>query len=54
MLEENVKKILEEITCGNNLGEKITLVGASKTMSVEVINRAIDAGLKVVAENKVQ
>ena len=54
MLEENLKAIIAEISKGNNLGENITLVGASKTMSVEVINRAIELGLKVVAENKVQ
>ncbi len=54
MVEENVKKILEEIKDGNNYGEKITLVGASKMMSAETINRAVKAGLKVVAENKVQ
>ena len=54
MLEENLKKIITELSNGNNLGEKITLVGASKTMSVEVINRAVKLGLKVVAENKVQ
>ncbi|MBQ8427144.1 MAG: YggS family pyridoxal phosphate-dependent enzyme, partial [Clostridia bacterium] len=54
MLEENIKKVLEEIADGNNLGEKITLVGASKTMSVETINKAVALGVKVVAENKVQ
>ena len=44
MLEENIKKVLEEISAGNNLGEKITLVGATKTVPVEVINRAITLG----------
>lgn len=51
---ENLKELIEEISHGNNLGEEITLVGASKTMPVEVINQAINLGLKVVAENKVQ
>ena len=51
---ENLKDVLEELNSGNDLGEKITLVGASKTMPVEVINQAIDLGLKIVAENKVQ
>lgn len=51
---ENIKELIEEISHGNNLGEEITLVGASKTMPVEVINQAINLGLKVVAENKVQ
>ncbi len=51
---ENLQKVLTYISSGNNLGEKITLVGATKTMSVDVINKAIENGLKVVAENKVQ
>lgn len=54
MLKENLNKVLSEIEKGNNLGEPITLVGASKTMSADVINEAIGFGLKVVAENKVQ
>ncbi len=54
MLKENLEKVLSEISAGNNLGEEITLVGATKTMPVEVINQAISLGLKVVAENKVQ
>ncbi len=51
---DNLNSILNEISCGNNRGEKITLVGATKTMPVEVINQAIDNGLQVVAENRVQ
>ncbi len=54
MLKENLEKVLAEIANGNNLGEKITLVGATKTMSAETVNQAISYGLKVVAENKVQ
>ena len=54
MLNENVTKILNEISSGNNLGEKITLVAATKTQSAETINAAIASGLTVVAENKVQ
>lgn len=54
MIEENVRAILQEIAAGNNLGEKITLVGASKTVSPENINLALSCGLKTVAENKVQ
>ena len=42
MIEENVRAILQEIAAGNNLGEKITLVGASKTVSPENINLAVD------------
>ena len=54
MLKENLDKIFEAVRGGNNLGEEITVVGATKTVSAEVINQAIDLGLKVVAENKVQ
>lgn len=53
-VKENLDKILEEIKYGNNLGETITLVGATKMVSVDVINYAIENGLQVVAENKVQ
>ena len=51
---ENLNDLFKELDGGNNLGEKITLVGASKTMPVETINQAIALGLSVVAENKVQ
>lgn len=54
MLEQNLKKVFEKISRGNNLGEKITLVGATKTMPVSVINDAIELGLPVVAENRVK
>lgn len=54
MLKENLDKIFEQIKNGNNLGEQITLVGATKTVPVERINKAVEYGLKVVAENKVQ
>ena len=54
MYKENLKNILEELSKGNNLGEEITLIGATKTISPEVINEAISLGLKVVAENRVQ
>ena len=54
MLKQNLEQIFSVIGGGNNLGEKITLVGASKTMPVETINQAIALGLKVVAENRVQ
>ena len=54
MLKEKLEKVLKRIEKGNNLGESITLVGATKTISVDVINQAIEYGLEVVAENKVQ
>lgn len=51
---ENLDNVLKEIEKGNNLGEKITLVGATKFVPVEIINEAIKRGLRIVAENKVQ
>lgn len=54
MLSENVAKVLNEISAGNNLGEKITLVAATKMQTAETINAALSFGVEVVAENKVQ
>ncbi len=54
MLKENLEKVFFEIQKGNNLSEKIDLVGATKMQSAEIINEAISYGLKIVAENKVQ
>ncbi len=53
-MKENLKKILTELSSGNNLGERVTLVGATKTVSADIINEAIENGLTVVAENRVQ
>lgn len=53
-IKENLDKILSEIKDGNCFGEKVILVGASKTMDTDTINLAIQNGLQVVAENKVQ
>lgn len=54
MLNDNVTRVLKEISAGNNLGESITLVAATKMQSAETINNAIASGVTVVAENKVQ
>lgn len=54
MLKTNLDKIFEQIKNGNNLGEKITLCGATKMVDVSIINQAVEYGLEVVAENKVQ
>lgn len=54
MLKENLAEIFGNIKEGNDRGEKITLVGATKTVSAEVINQAVALGLSVVAENKVK
>lgn len=54
MLKTNLERIFDEIKDGNNLGEKITLVGATKMVSADVINNAVKLGLTTIAENKVQ
>ncbi len=54
MYRENLNNIINELSLGNNKGEKITLIGATKTISPETINEAISLGLTVVAENRVQ
>lgn len=53
MIEENVKKLLGE-TGENPFGEKVTLVAAVKTQTVEDINRAIAAGITDIGDNHVQ
>lgn len=53
MLKENIQNVLLETSKSNSFGEKITIVGASKTMPYDVINDAINYGLTTVAENKV-
>ena len=54
MIENNVKKLLEEIPKTNPFGEKVTLVAAVKTQSVESINRAINSGITDIGDNHAQ
>ena len=54
MLKENLNAVLKDIKSGNNLGEKITLVGATKFVPVEIINQALSLGLTDIGENKAQ
>lgn len=54
MIKENLQKFKNEIDCGNNLGEKITLLGATKFVDIESINLAISLGLTHIGENKAQ
>ncbi len=53
-IEENVKKVLEELRGGNGFGEPVSLVAATKTRTPEEINCAIHAGIGMIGENKVQ
>ena len=54
MVEKNLALVLDEIKNPNPYGEKVTLVGATKFVPVDIINRAIDAGLKDISENRAQ
>lgn len=54
MIEENVKKLLEDLPETNPFGEKVTLVGAVKLQTPEAINRAICGGLRDIGDNHVQ
>lgn len=47
-IKENIQKILSE------LPEGVELVGAAKTRTLEEIQEAIDAGVKIIGENYVQ
>lgn len=54
MIERNVKNLLAEIPETNPYGEKVILVAAIKTQSVESINRAICAGITHIGDNHAQ
>ena len=49
-----LREILSLCENGNPFGEKVTLVGAIKTVDADTVNLAVKNGLKVVAENKAQ
>jgi len=51
---ESLTEVFNEISGGNDRGESITLVGATKTIDAETVNDAIAAGLQIVGDNKVQ
>lgn len=58
IFDENYKKITERIAlaadkAGKQIDE-ITLLAATKTVPVEMINHAIDSGIKHIGENRVQ
>ncbi len=53
-IKQNVRRLTEELSRGNCYGEKVTIVAATKTQTVEAINAAIEAGIDAVAENRVQ
>ncbi len=58
IFDENYPRVLEEIArAAEQVGrrpEEITLLAATKTVPLEVINHAIDRGLSCMGENRVQ
>ena len=53
-ITKNVQRLKSELGEYNPFGEKIRVVAAIKTRTVEEINEAIEAGVDAVAENKAQ
>ena len=51
---EKIKAFLQNCPKQNNLGENITLVGATKTVNAQIIADAGALGLKHIGENKAQ
>lgn len=54
MIEENLKKLFEEIPEINPFGERVTTVAAVKLQTAESINRAVRAGVTDIGDNHVQ
>ena len=54
MLKDDFASVLRSLPKTNNLGEKITVVGATKTIAGDDIAKAVGLGLESVGENRVQ
>ena len=54
MIEENVKKLFSKVKEKNLYGEKVNVLAATKTRTVEEIRQAINAGITSIGENKAQ
>ncbi len=54
IIKKNINAVFSEIKNGNNFGEEITVVGASKFVEDSVIRLALKNGLKILGDNKVQ
>ena len=55
MIADNVKRILENIDGASPAGgEKVTLVGVTKTRRVSEINELVSCGITTLGENRVQ
>lgn len=57
-VDENLKRIKDNIAEAvakyRSPGDNVTLMGVTKTQSVEAINRSVDLGVKDLGENRVQ
>ena len=53
-IKEKLNAVLSDIAEGNNFGEKITLLGATKYVSMDKITEACENGLAVIGENHAQ
>ncbi len=53
-MANDLKELLAKLAKGNPFGEKVTLVAATKTRTLEEISWAVGAGVTDVGENKVQ
>lgn len=56
-ISENIQKVKEEIEEARKrslTGEPVELITVTKTFDVPIIEQAIDAGIKIIGENKVQ
>ncbi len=54
MLKDDFAGVLHSLPKTNNLGEKITVVGATKMVAKDDIEEAVALGLESVGENRVQ
>lgn len=54
MLKDDFAGVLHSLPKTNNLGEKITVVGATKMVAKDDIEKAVASGLESVGENRVQ
>ncbi|MCD8205732.1 MAG: YggS family pyridoxal phosphate-dependent enzyme [Clostridia bacterium] len=53
-VKDNVAAFLSEMPKFNPFGEKVTLLAAVKTQSVDAINEAVDAGITDIGDNHAQ
>ena len=57
-LEDNIKRVRENIACAaasvGRSPDEVRLLAATKTVPAEVINRAMELGIDLIGENRVQ